>query len=110
MFLLKKDNRFDWPVDVCVPLGDGKHSTHRFTATFDLIPADKMSEYIKLSATDGDGAISLDCLVGWDGVSDENEKPISFNDETRRELLAIPYVRRAVVMAYFAAMNGKAPA
>ncbi len=109
MFKLKEDKRFWWPVKVDVPV-DGRHATHKFQAHFLLLDQDEIDETLGGDYDDDDSAdrdLLRKVLVDWKQVADEDGNAIEFSDEARDRLLRIPYVRVALVRAYFQAIAGR---
>ena len=112
MFVLKDDHTYTWPVTIPVP-GEGRHERHRITCKFRALPQDRLDELVggPLAGTGDragspDAAVLREALIGWDGVQDEDGNPLGFDDESRDRLLGIPFVRTAMVRAYFASVNG----
>lgn len=94
----------EWPVTVPVPQHGGRVAKHRFTAHFAYLPADEIGP----ASEAGDEAFVARVLVGWDGVQDEHGEPLPFSAEARAALIQIPYVRRALVMAWHEFIAGRA--
>lgn len=109
MFKIKKDNRFWWPVKVDVPV-DGRHATHEFSAHFVLLDQDEIDETLGGEYNEDESAdrdLLRKVLVGWKQVANEDGNEIEFSDEARDRILKIPYVRIALVRAYFKAIAGR---
>ena len=73
-------------------------STHEATAMYD-----------GRSIDDGDLGVLRQALIGWREMIDDNNATVPFSEEKRDQLLAVPFVRRAIADTYARAMNG-APA
>lgn len=95
-----------WPVSVNVPQDGGTTRVQKFTAHFEIAAASALKA--RLDDPEADfAAWVIERLVGWDeDLRDEADQPIAFSEETRAALCDIPYVRAAVVEAYFAAAAG----
>ena len=108
MFKLVDAGSFWWPVKVEVPV-DGKHIVHTFDGEFAMLEQSEIDEILKSRDEDEDGQARLaeKVLVGWRGVGDADGEPIDFTDSSKAKMLAIPYVRRAVILGYLRAMAGK---
>lgn len=104
MFVLNKDHSYTWPVTVKVPVAGGKHDGKQFTCRFRVVPQNRLQQI--LAEEEVDAAMLHEALIGWDGVQDEAENPLPFNDENRDALLDIPYVAIAVARAYFESITG----
>lgn len=113
MFKLSaKPNSVTWPVTVNVPQDGGKIRAHTFEVRFTLLPQDEIDHAVGASRN-GDETDDLlnRALIGWTGVKEEDgETDVPFNDETKRQMLAIPYVRAGLLKAFFEATSGKAAA
>lgn len=108
MFVLKREHTYTWPVEVRVPQDGGTYATQKLEATFRLLDQSRTDDVLeRRQALDADFAREV--WIGWDGVEDEAGKPIPFSAEAREQLLGIPYVRAALVRAYFESVLG-APA
>lgn len=105
MFKLKTNVEFAWPVKVQVPT-DGRHVEQPFTARFKQVDR---SRFVDLNNGDAEEETNLlrEVLIGWDGIGDENGEPIPFSEQTRDQLLEIPYVRTAIVEAFFEGIAGR---
>lgn len=105
MFILKAAHEFEWPVIVQEP-EDGKHQARQFFARFLVLPQDEIEGLIKDSPERVDVALLRRALIGWRGVQDATKEEVPFSDEAREQLIAIPYVRLATVLAYRDAIAG----
>ena len=105
MFRFVPSPEFSWPVDIHVPVDGGEKAVQRFTAR--LRPdAALQQQFAERRIGEADFARAV--VVGWDGVGDEAGDPLPFTAENLRRLVAIPYVRRAIVWAYLQAVDGRA--
>lgn len=102
--LIETDEPIQWPVTVHVPQHGGKTAKHKFTALFAYLPADDIAP----ASEAGDEAFLGRVLLGWQGVQDEEGNPLPFSDEARDRLVRIPYVRRALILAWHEFIQGRA--
>ncbi len=103
MFVFDPEHKFSWKVEVSVPM-NGKLEKQSFTATYKVLKQNEIDELLKLPTAEYD--LAQACLVGWAGITGENKKPIAYSSETATELLALPYVRQAVIATYLKALAG----
>lgn len=104
MFKVRKNASFKWDVKVQVPV-DGRHVEQRFTAQFKQVDRSRFTDL--RDDPESEQALLRDVLLGWEGIADENGETIAFSDEARDALLEIPYVRLAVVEAFFEGISGR---
>lgn len=89
---------FKHKVRASVPI-DGGFRDETFEATFNVLSPDKMEEF---DLTTGSGTteflkaaiVSLGDLAGEDGLT------LPYSDEVRDQVLALPYARTALIVAY----------
>lgn len=105
MFKLEKKTSFQWPVSVNVPRDGGGFATHEFTAEFALQEQSKMDQMLERLRNDDQDILPI-ILVGWSGVQDADGNVLTYTEENRDALINIPYVRSALIKAYFEAANG----
>jgi hypothetical protein len=103
MFVLARDYSFTWPVTVRVPIDGGKHAVQGFTARFRLL------DQAAIEAAAGDARALLDrAWIGWDCIGDEAGGQVLYGPDTKRALLALPFILTALAEAYADAMAGGA--
>jgi hypothetical protein len=100
-FIRKKVKAFKWPVTVEEPSDGGTFDSSTFDATFKRLGR---SEFAKLSEK-GDVQMLQAVLVGWDGMDDEDGKPIPFSQAAVKEFADDPYWIRGVLKAYTETFN-----
>lgn len=106
MFKLSTQTSYKWAVKVQIP-GNNAFQESSFTAEFKIIPQSRIDSITK---KDDEAADLLDeILLGWDGVMDENNQPILFTPETKAALIDIPYIRMAIIRAFFSSIAGRIP-
>lgn len=105
MLKIVKNPEFTATVKVSVPAAGG-FTDGSFTARFRALTVTE-AEAFNLASTTGTTDYLRRIFIGWDsGVVDEDGAPMPFSDETRDELLDIPFIRMAVLSAYNGAMAG----
>ncbi len=106
MFKLLDKPAFERRVEVRVPVlveGENAFETQTFTAHFLAVD---IAERAKEAS---DVEILKEVWIGWGrDVCDGAETPLAWTEDRRDRLLRLPYVRRALIDAYLAAMSGGA--
>ncbi|MFN4172713.1 MAG: hypothetical protein ACK4GW_13265 [Pseudorhodobacter sp.] len=108
MFTLVQDLTFKETVKVRMPVPGGKGFEEKtFTGHFRVL-SDEESEAQDYSTLEGVRAYARRILIGWDGIvaDDGSKTPVPYSDETREQLIAIPFVRFGIFNAYNAALAG----
>lgn len=95
-FVRKKVKTFKWPVTVEEPADGGTFDASTFDATFKRLGR---ADFAKLSDK-GDVQMLQAVMVGWDGISDEEGKPVLFSLTALKEFADDPYWIRGVLKAY----------
>jgi hypothetical protein len=107
MFVIKQTDSYVWPVTVKLPKDGGRFDAQTFDAVFKRIPQTKISE-IQGRVAEGlavDNDLAREVLIDWKGVTDgENEVP--FSEGLRDQLLDIPGVGTAIVLAFVESLSG----
>ena len=81
-------------------LGKGDDAkTLEFTATFLLLDDDATIEASK----DGDEEFIRKTLKGWDGILDDDDKPLQFKKANLDKLMMLSWWRTGVIDAYYVA-------
>jgi hypothetical protein len=101
-FVRKKVKTFKWPVEVEEPADGGVFETSKFDGVFKRLPR---SEFTKL-AEKGDLDLIKSILVGWDGIEDEDGKPVAFSQAVLKEFADDPYWIRGVLKSYTETFEG----
>jgi len=101
-FVRKKVKTFKWPVKVEEPADGGVFETSTFDAVFKRVPR---SEFQKL-ADKGDLDLLKSVLIGWEGIEDEEGKPVPFSQATMKEFADDAYWIRGVLQAYTETFEG----
>ena len=119
-FVLKQSNSYVWPVTVKLPISGGKFEKQTFDAEFKRLPQARINKLqvevqarIKSSerneASDdsiSDQSIADELLIGWSGVLDEDGDEVPFSESMKQQLLDIPTLASAIIVAYFDSLTG----
>ena len=119
-FVLKQSSSYVWPVTVKLPISGGKFEKQTFDAEFKRLPQARINKIqievqarIKSSerneATDdsiSDQSIAEELLIGWSGVLDEDGDEVPFTESMKQQLLDIPTMASAIIVAYFDSLTG----
>ena len=90
------------------PSDGGKTEKQTFDGEFKRIPQSRMTELReKISGSDiTDVELAREVLVGWAGVNDGNGDAVPYSEGARDQLLDVPLVAAAVVMAWMNSLTG----
>lgn len=95
-FVRKKIKTFKWPVTVEEPADGGTFDSSTFDATFKRLGR---ADFAKLTEK-GDVQMLQAVMIGWDGINDEDDKPVPFSQAALKEFADDPYWIRGVLKAY----------
>lgn len=107
MFKITQPTDYTWPVTVNFPTDGGRTEKATFDARFKRITQSRLAELrdaIEKSTT-SDVELAREVLVGWSGVTDEKGE-VPYSEAARDQMLEIPLVAAAVVMALFESIAG----
>lgn len=104
MFRIEKAKTVKWPTTVNIPRDGGRTTKATFNATFKLLEQDELDAIMQ---DGGDREIGCAVLADWEGVANADGEPLAFSEEARDELMNIPYIRTAIVGAYFQCVSGR---
>lgn len=103
MFVLqKRETPIRWPVTVRVPADGGAHAKQAFDALFVQLDQSAIDDLAVL----GDAEFVRGVLVGWEKVRDADGDALPFTPAAVDAMVAVPYVRKAVVAAYYEMISG----
>ncbi|MFK4014880.1 hypothetical protein [Cobetia marina] len=108
-FVLKKIPDITVPVSVVVP---GEEAPATLYATWRLHPVSetqKIMEKQRAGEMDDEALVDQD-LVGLSGISDEKGKEVPFSKDLVAQLMDTAYVRKNLIMSWFAAQQGRSEA
>lgn len=99
MFKIAKEPTFTRKVTICVPVNGG-HSNQTMDVTFRVVPTDKLSD---LNGNEGQVEDLKAIIVSLDDLVDDGGQPVPYSEAIRDQLIAVPYVRIALLQAYIEA-------
>jgi hypothetical protein len=107
-FVLKQSDSYSWPVTFEVPVDGGQHENQTFDARFKRMPQKWIREIAKKIDAEKviDADVAREVLMGWSGVTDEAGKEVPFSQKALEQLLDVPTLAGAVVIAYFNSIAG----
>lgn len=119
-FVLKQSSSYSWPVSVKLPADGGKFEKQTFDAQFKRLPQARINEIqvdvqTRIKAAErnepleggiSDQSIADELLVGWEGVVDSDGDAVTFSETVKQQLLDIPTVASAIIVAYFDSLAG----
>lgn len=121
MFVKAIKENFTWPVVYRMPTDGGEFEENEFLAIFKLLPQDEMDQILAKARTAGAtlgamqaAALDLDneildkAFVGWKDVQLPDGSAFEVTPENRANLLRLPGMRSALVLAFFSTINGQA--
>ncbi|MDE1917670.1 MAG: hypothetical protein KGJ57_18175 [Sphingomonadales bacterium] len=103
MFVVTHEPKFTHTVKVQVPTDKG-HEVQSFKATFKVLPVIEEGDATRSAKETLEAA-----LCGVSDLVDDANQAVTYTDELRDQLIAIPYVRIALLDAYIKGVT-KAPA
>lgn len=119
-FVLKQSSSYKWPVSFKLPVDGGKFEKQTFDAEFKRLPqarineiqtdvqtrikAAERNEVVDSSVTDI--SIANELIIGWEGVVDSDGDAVTFSETVKQQLLDIPTVASAIIVAYFDSLAG----
>lgn len=106
MFKIEKPKEITWPVTVSAPRDGGNTTKAVFTGKFKLLPNAEFNAIYQNGGNDED--LIRNVLTGWgNDLCDVEGNPMEFNNEMLDQVIAIPYVRNAIIAAYLELSQGK---
>lgn len=101
MFKVTTEPKFTHPVTVMVPV-DGGHKEQTFTCTFRVADVEALD---KLKDEEGQKGLLQRVICGMADLVGEDDQPLPYSDELRDQLIGVPYVRLAMLVAYTGAVT-----
>lgn len=101
-FIRKKVKTFKWPVTVEEPTDGGTFEASTFDITFKRLGR---KEFSALSEK-GDWLLLKAIVMGWEGITDEDNAELPFSIDTLKEFSDDPYWIRGVLKAYTDTFDG----
>ena len=119
-FVLKQSNSYKWPVSFKLPVDGGKFEKQTFDAEFKRLPQARINEIqtdvqTRIKAAERnelvdnnitDISIANELIIGWEGVVDSDGDAVTFSETVKQQLLDIPTVASAIIVAYFDSLAG----
>ena len=119
-FVLKQSSSYVWPVTVKLPINGGKFEKQTFDAEFKRLPQTRINKLqvevqarVKSSERNEtvddsitDQSIAEELLIGWSGVLDEDGDEVPYTESMKQQLLDIPTLASAIIVAYFDSLTG----
>jgi hypothetical protein len=108
MFVISQKATYTWPVSVDFPVDGGKTDRQTFDAEFKRMSQTRINEIRGLIERNEitDTELASEVLTGWSGVNDGNGDAVPFSEGARNQLLDVPLVASAVVMAWLGSRTG----
>lgn len=107
MFKLVQNATYSWPVTVDLPIDGGKTEKATFDAEFKRLSQTRVEE-IRHAVERGemrDVDLAREVMVGWTGIVD-SDGPVPYSESARDQLLDIPQVASALVLALLGSIAG----
>lgn len=107
MFKIVQTQTYSWPVSVEFPTDKGRVEKAQFDIEFKRLSQSRLNE-IRDSIEKGtttDIELAREVIMGWDGITDENG-PVPYSESAREQLLDVPLVASAIIMALFSSIAG----
>lgn len=108
MFIISQKQTYSWPVEVRFPVDGGKTDKQTFDAEFRRFTQTRINEIRELieAGKITDTELAREVMAGWEGVNDGNGDAVPFSERARDQLLDVPLVAAAVVMAWLGSLTG----
>lgn len=114
---LSQSAAYKWPVKITIPTDGGKRETFTFDATFNRLKQSRITEIIENGQRKSRGEplepgqdlsdfeVMSEILAGWDGVVDDDNKPIAFSQSSLEQLCELPTVAGQIAEAWMASLQ-----
>ncbi|SDH74332.1 hypothetical protein [Roseospirillum parvum] len=107
---IEKPQHLTWPVTARRPVDGGRSESHEISVTYELIADDELEQLLKVPAAQRDRAIACRVVRDWSGVADADGNPLPWSAPVRDWVLGhAVWLRRALVLGFFAALAGEGP-
>lgn len=106
MFKIAQKPQYTWPVKVDIPGDGGKYTTATFRAKFNALPQSRIDDYFAGRDAGSETDLLSEAVAEVMDLGDETGQPITWSDQVKVQLLDIPYVRAALVRAFFESITG----
>ena len=108
MFVISQSSSYKWPVSVEFPVDGGKTEKQTFDGEFKRLSQSRIDE-VRKAVTDDlitEREFAKEVLVGWSGIVDSESGEVPFSERARDDLLNVPMVSNAIVMAFMNSLSG----
>ena len=107
MFKLNQSTTYTWPVSVNIPTNGGQYDKQTFDGVFKRITDARLKEIRAAIEADQitDAQFVRELMVDWKGVTDDGSD-VPFSQEALDQMLNIPGVAAAVVVAVVESLSG----
>lgn len=102
--LLKKNCVQEWPATASIPIKGGKIAEKSFSVDLVILDTDAFHQAMR----EGDESLMKQVVTGWQGLGDEQGKPLVFNSANLSAAAKNPYFAKAVIASYLKASSGQA--
>lgn len=110
MFKLNQSETYVWPVEFSLPMSGGKHEKQTFDVVFKRITQKRLKAYLDGVGEEADKlndeTFCRETVAGFKGIVDANGEEVPFSETSFEELLNVPGVAKAIVLAYVASVSG----
>lgn len=107
MFKIVQTQTYTWPVNIEFPADGGRTEKAQFDIEFKRLNQTRLNEIRdaieKGTITDLD--LAREVIVSWKGITDESGE-VPYSETAREQLLEVPRVATAVVVALFESLSG----
>lgn len=101
MFKMVSEPTFTIPVTVCVPV-DGGHKDQTLKVKYRVVDVEELGDAVGI---DGQQKLLRRVVCGLEDIVGDDDQPMTYSDELRDQLIAVPYVRAAMLQNYLAAVG-----
>jgi len=107
-FVLKRSGSYSWPVYFDIPVDGGRFERQTFDCEFKQLSQSRIREISESIGSEDltDADVAAEVLQGWSGVTDDAGKEVPFSQKAMEDLLEVPMLASAIVLAYFESLQG----
>jgi hypothetical protein len=107
-FVLKQSDTYVWPVTFDIPVDGGRHEKQTFDVQFKRMPQKWIRDIAKKIDADEvfDVDVAREVVLGWSGITDDAGKEVPFSQKALDQVLDVPTLASAMVLAYFNSVAG----
>lgn len=108
MFKIVQPTEYSWGITVELPADGGRIEKQTFDGVFKRVTQTRLGEIQKSIEQNEmrDVDLAREVLIGWKGVIDSSGEEVPFTESNRDQLLDIPMVAAAVVIAFMQSIAG----